>query len=49
MRHNTNDSRASERLPDGKHTYSGKTDICCADEATTKERELQTRFYKKSY
>ena len=29
-----NDARSSERLLNGKHTYSGRTDICCTDEAT---------------
>ena len=35
-KHNTNDSRKSERLLDGKHTNSGRAGICYVDEAARK-------------
>ena len=33
MIYSTSDAMSSERLLDGKHTYSGRADICCTDEA----------------
>ena len=48
MKQNTNDARTSGRLPDLKHTYSGRTDIYCADEATRRRGRYRQKSVRRA-